>query len=441
MAGFRHYGVLALVFGLAAAASARAQELPPNLLFEVRKPAVEALAARPVDRTEPVTDYILRTNIEGVGRTTGQVSVEFIPSAQRAAIDFLLHAQTTSQTVGYRGPVQLHSTNLSDIMARKRVWFDADGLFPEPARGANQTESTLDDITTRFRRPLADCLMRMAAERKYRRTHERALRITEEHVDQRVAPRLDQDAQPDLDSANRWYRERFRGPLAHHGIFADELHTSTTESAILLSARLGNNKSKPPPAIAASSDAALRLHESLLNEGARRLLSGKTYTGARFFDEFDDLLGPFRRRKKERPDEPELAITFAAERPAEFAFDKNEIRLTVHGTKFRSDDREYEAMNITAVYKIAPTRLGFLAVRQGELEIYPPDFVKGRDRLTSSQVALRKLLQRRLGDLFQDEFELDEVELPKELQKAGPLVPTQFEASHGWLLLGVRRGK
>jgi hypothetical protein len=40
-----------------------------------------------------------------------------------------------------------------------------------------------------------------------------------------------------------------------------------------------------------------------------------------------------------------------------------------------------------------------------------------------------------------DEFELDEIELPEELKKAGPLVPTQSEAAAGWLLLGVRRGK
>ncbi len=56
-------------------------------------------------------------------------------------------------------------------------------------------------------------------------------------------------------------------------------------------------------------------------------------------------------------------------------------------------------------------------------------------------MALRRLLQRHLGDLFQEEFELDEIELPEDLKKAGPLLPTQFETSGGWLLLGVRRGK
>src|SRR5260370_3504988 len=324
----------------ALAQPALAQDKPPNLLLEIRKPLVDALAVRAVDRTEPVRDYILKTDIEGTGRTTGQVTAQLIPSAEVALFDFVLEAQTVSQTIGYRGPVQLYRTSLSSISSRQRVWFTPDGLVPEPANSANSTDSTLNDITSRFELPLLDCLLRKAAARKYAKSHDRAQRITEQHVDQRVAPRVDQDVQEELDSANRWYRERFRGPLRKHGIFADALSTATTDSALYLTARLENAApTSTPPAVAAISDASVRLHESLLNEGARKGLAGKTYNGPQIYAEVDDPLGPFRRQRprREPSDRPELAITFAAERPIEFGFDNNLAKVGIHGSKFPSE--------------------------------------------------------------------------------------------------------
>src|SRR6266851_9653069 len=111
----------------------RSAEPAPNLLIEINSRLVEPIAQMPVDRTENVRDYILKTDIFGIGHTVGRTRVEFVPCEACALFDVILEARTDSQTVGYRGPVRLHNANQSDIVACKRVRFDRDGIRSEPA--------------------------------------------------------------------------------------------------------------------------------------------------------------------------------------------------------------------------------------------------------------------------------------------------------------------
>ncbi|MFL5339765.1 MAG: hypothetical protein ACJ8F7_06315 [Gemmataceae bacterium] len=414
----------------------------PNVLVEVNNRLIAALAETPVDRVEPVRDNILDTEIVGTGHTVGQVSVEVVPNADVAVFDLLMTARTDSQTVGYHGPVQLYSSNVSAISARKRVWFDGRQLLAYSAYSANQTDSTLCDIETKFHHRMIDNFVRKAAYRKYDKSHAEANWISEQHVNQRVAAGLDRDAGAKLESANGDFERRVRGPLRNHTLYPERLSTRTTPTTLDVGARLAEPQPEPItpfPTVDPRSDAAVRVHQSLLNAGATRALAGKTYTQLQFRTEFADLLGA----PKDTNLKQDVAITFAQRRPVEFAFDNNLAKVTIRGTKYlvheENEDRELGPMNITATYKLEKTDLGFRATRQGELEIYPPDFVKGRDKLTTSQVAQRRLLQRHLADSFQELFELDEIILPDSLKRAGPLVPTQFQTTRGWLVLGVRR--
>ena len=55
------------------------------------------------------------------------------------------------------------------------------------------------------------------------------------------------------------------------------------------------------------------------------------------------------------------------------------------------------------------------------------------------QQVMRTVLQKRFGKIFKAELPLADIDLPSDLQKAGPLAVTNAAAAHGWLLLTWRR--
>src|SRR5262249_49690249 len=112
--------------------------------------------------------------------------------------------------------------------------------------------------------------------------------------------------------------------------------------------------------------------------------------------------------------------------------------MIAHATQFRLADRTFDGMDITAAYKLEKTEMGLRLTRLGELKINPPGYKAG-DRLTASHRATRAILDRLLGDVFQEVMELDEIPIPRMLQNIGNLLPIQAQTSNGWLILGVRR--
>jgi hypothetical protein len=65
--------------------------------------------------------------------------------------------------------------------------------------------------------------------------------------------------------------------------------------------------------------------------------------------------------------------------------------------------------------------------------IVPPNFVPGRSRLSSQQITLRTLLERRFGKFFEPEIKYEGLELPGAWEKAGRLDLKFLRADGGWL--------
>src|SRR5262249_59103199 len=85
------------------------------------------------------------------------------------------------------------------------------------------------------------------------------------------------------------------------------------------------------------------------------------------------------------------------------------------------------------------TPKGLLAERTGELEIFPPGFQRGKDKLGAREQVLRKLLEKKFGRVLKPKFEMDEITFDEPLDKMGVLVTTQVESDKGWLVLAWKR--
>ena len=432
--------LLALAAGLAQEPRPPA-EWTPNLIVQVHQTLAARLAEKPLNQVEDVRDNILKTDIYGKSQTRGTVTVEFVPCDNAAIIDLVMTAETSAQTTGYHGPVQLHNTSQSSIHARKRVYLDAEGVKFGPAESCNRTDSMLECITTKFQRPLMDNTVRRTAYRRYTKDQELARQISESHVDQRVRAGFDRDADPSLLAANRSYRETLRDPLQTRGIFPDHVSMSTTATTLVARYRLADAAAPSwpaPPALDGSPEASVRLHESFLNAATNTLFAGKTYTAETFRRDFPELRGPGPKRPAGgATDQKKFAITFAAKNPIEAHFDNDTVTIVVRGSRFQVDDDTFEGMSVTVAYRVEKSATGIKATRRGEIQVRPTNVAPGQ-RLTSSQVAAKAVLKHHLEEFLPPDIEQDELTLPESLQKAGKLVPTQLAAARGWLVFGAK---
>jgi hypothetical protein len=417
----------------------------PNLLLQASQGFVSAGMSRVVDETEPVRDMILGTDISGTGRTRGEVQIRFIPDPLEAVIEAELVGTNSSRTVGRNGPALVYSRGTTRLHARKRLMVNDEGIR---ALGATATAEASTQITGvgSTKRGLVDCLVKKIAQRKIPQQKRQAERIASRHASDRLGTRFDGQTAAQLADAESKFVEKFRNPLLRRGEFPGRLRFSTTADQLrLLVLEAGPGRfaaPDAPPDLTGSPELALRMHESLVNNLAEGLLAGETI-GQKWMEETAmDLLGKVPDRLKDDPDKEPWTMTLAEHRPVTFTLSDGGFTLKARGTSYTSGDRRFDAMDFTIKYRLERSGKAVKAVRQGDIEIFPPGFVQGRDRLALRHATLRNLMRKRLEKLFEPEMApKGPLTLPGEWEKVGPLEVTQLIADKGWLALAWRRDK
>ncbi|MCX7424184.1 MAG: hypothetical protein NTW96_00880 [Planctomycetia bacterium] len=408
----------------------------PNLLLQVSRDLVAAGLAEPVDETAPVSDVILGTQIHGTGRTTGRLAVEFSPSQEDAVINTVLTTETRSETLGYNGPVRVYSHGLTQIDARKRIVLNDQGVEGMPAVSDASTESTFDGICAVRGGKIVE---RIAWKRAYR-DKRRAEAIASAHAESRVNRRIDDRAGEMLAEANNSFHAKFRQPLFRHRLFPAALRFSTTADVLQVvgleagSAQLAAVAS--PPTLAESSDAVVRVHESMINNSAATVLSGRTLSEEQFLSTIGDILGKVPERLLPEEGKEPWEITFASRDPFVVTFAEDGFSVSMRAVGYTRGENTYAGMNVTARYKIEKAGDEFRAVRQGDIEVLPPGFAAENRKLSAREQTLRRLLQTRFAKIFDSELAARGIlELPGRWSKVGPLRLARWTTADGWMLL------
>ncbi len=411
----------------------------PNFCAEASPSLFKALIGRTVDETGPVQDCILGTSISGTGHTTGSVTVELIPSNHRGILDVLMVAETASDSIGLNRQVHIYSTGTTQHASRKRVVISDAGFVDEPAATNAVTSSRINCVQAN-----RDLVERIARRRASQQQGEANL-IASQHAEQRINARLDQQIGEQIADTNRRFNEQLRQPLERLGLFPTLLNFSTTGDALhvvaLQAFGLELGASNAAPSLGAGADLGIRIHESAINNFAQGFLGGMTIEESQLQKDATDALGylPEELKNPEGDAEP-WAITFAKEQPITVAFGKDTFSVTIRGVSYTKGTTPYPGMNVTVDYDIKQTDQGPRAVRQSELEIFPPGFdAEGGQQLSTREQVLRRMLQRRFDNVFPKEI-VPKPTTPKgELAKVGPLVVREWRSADGWMLLGWQR--
>jgi len=411
----------------------------PNLFLEVSAEVLAAGIEGPVRETVPVRDFILGTDIYGTGLLSGQTSVELFADSTRGVFDTVFLATTKSRNVGYHGPVQIYSDGITRIGACKRFWVNAKGLASHPAVSNVVTETAITDIcANRGSRLIERIAWKRAGKQKYE-----AEWIASRHAERRVNRRIDRQGTRLLGRANKAFLQKFRRPLLERKLFPQRLRFNTTSDALHV-VTLQADPSQlaaptAPPQLVEAPDLALRVHESMINNTAASALAGMTLREERFQQVVIDLLGELPERLKTEDQEP-WAVSFARGQPISVKFADGGFTVKFRGREYFKGEKRHPGMDVTAVYKIEKTPRGFKAVRQGELQVFPPGFVPGGGKkLSTRQMVIRKLLQRRFGRIFEEELLGEGFVLPGKWAKAGKMKPVELICNGGWLTVTWRR--
>ena len=418
----------------------RAELVYPNLYAQVNSDLLAAGIAGPVDRTEPVSDVILGTVIHGTGWTVGQTSVNLIPDANMGVFDAVLTAVNSSQTVGRNGPVCIYSSGRTGISSAKRFWADATGLYAYPAVSNAVTRNTICDIQSIKGRRIVESI----AWRKAGQQGGQAEYIASRHAEQRASRQVDQEAAASMEKSNSDYQRKVRQPLLDRLVFPQSLDLTTTPAAIevvgLQAAHDQLGAPTAPPPLTEVSDMAVRVHETMVNNMAATVLSGMVLREDTFQSTVTDLLGYVPERLKPDEDKEPWTIAFARQEPITISFADGGFTVTLRGREFYKGDRGYPGMNVTAAYKFVKADGTVKAVRQGDLQIFPPGFVPGGGRqLSVRQQVIRNLLLRRFGKIFEPEMVPEGIKPTGKWEVVGKLMPVELTGRDGWLTIGWRR--
>jgi len=421
----------------------------PNFSGYVVEDVLAAAINRRVDeKKEGLTDNIMGTSLVIDAETDAKVKADVVPNEQRAAFNIMLEGEIKTDAVGYNRGVTIWSVGSSAVEASKAFFIDENGISAEPATAVADTRTTVTGLSAKRR------IIERIAWRKVGEQKGTAERIGARKTARRVSAQMDAEAGTMLGDSQQKFDDGFRHPLVRRRAFPEVLEFSSTDKALKLTMLQATSKQLGAPApiepLAVENDLGIRLHESLINNFASTLYSGRTLTSHEVKTESQN--SPLMKRFKEKqeakrkargeaaPDEEvveeDWAITFAKRYPVTVEFNDGLVRLTIRGTRFEGEGPVQERdMSIWAVYKFELTEAEGLKLALQEWDVVPTTVETG-GRIKAADEPLRQKLKARFEKIFVD-VELDPLELPGQFAKAGLFGYKQVSAVEGWFTLGL----
>jgi hypothetical protein len=259
---------------------------------------------------------------------------------------------------------------------------------------------------------------------------------------------------------NSRYHDKFRRPLTRKDLFPDSFVVNSTNEAVHLSARKAFADQLAAPFAAeplpAGHDAALVIHESMINNLAAHLLGGRKFNNndadeASDSEQMQNLrklakvhnMGETPEDKKDAPWE----ITLASTNPVTITFRDGKIKITVRGTRFLGiDEQEYKRpMSVWTQFAVSYGANGSLWFNLEAWDVEATAVETG-GKFQPADAPLRSKLRARLKDILgpQDAaqklaIEFQPIRPEGEASRVGKLVYTLCQPEKAWLTLAINR--
>jgi hypothetical protein len=431
---------------------ARQEFWKPNMLVEISPEVATYGFHESVNETDTIDEYRNSAQVVGNSRTVGETVAKLVPHERVAVIHSEFRGTTAARTTAYASQATIYSRGTTTIHAIKQIVLERYGFRDYPTTAAAHTESYTENIDSAY---AAQASQRVEASRP--ENNAQASRRAED----RIRERLDRETRKQLVDANKDFYKQFVNPLTKYDAYPALLHFSTTKDAVRvrgtqsMADRLA--ATDEPPAPPEGKGLTTRIHESWFNNTAWAMYGGRTVAEDEFRKDVTEMLGRTPKRLQRKNENPPWTIAFAADAPLSIQIGTGTVLMSLRGTSFKSGKSRAQEipMNVTASYQVAKDDQGPKYIRQGELQVLPPDVVAKFDKdgdawlnpdeekslaagakLTGAQASLRGQLQDDFADLFEPEIRPEPQALSGRWESLGQLKPDYLAATPGWLTTG-----
>jgi hypothetical protein len=416
----------------------------PNVLAEVNRDFVNAIAGQATVKPECVYDRERRTVVTGSGISSTRVTVEFAPNSEYAQAYLCLDGTMQARMVARQGKVDVCTDGEVHFQGKKCICLDGCDLRWGCATVKACPRLEFLGASTSF--CLIDPAVRRLATRVYFRKEDESHEKFAKKTERRVTEQFDRESEVELVKQSKAYREDLLGGLDKNKIRPQELRFATTVESLMVRARLeGPSPSNwaPTPLVQGRPDISVRLHQSLLNNAAATIFAGKTKNGGELEKDVNNLLAPLGKKVEIDPEDREaFTVTFAQGLPIETTFAGGKIKFTIRTNGFVAGERVVsDPFLIESLYDFRRVGTGLELERKADVDVAPPDVAAGTREPSAREQTLSVVLRKRFNKLLPQKITIEKIELGGGMKKIGNLDPIQADSDNGWLTLGLERAK
>jgi hypothetical protein len=400
-----------------------------NLRMVLTKTLINRLLPEPKAECEPVRDTVLGYPVRGRSWNEPQLSVDFIPNAERLLMTFQVRGRVSSLTASTAGPATFFSSGEAYYEAHKRLEIEAGGIHLHPAEVLAYSDNRLRGLRTSFDAiPIVGTIVQSIARSQHEQRQPEANAEVEWKISTRAQERVDHEAYARVSAGVERLRERVFVPLNNLELNPVMIEARTSAERMTMRLRLAGDdqlgSQTPRPRAPSDSLASLQLHETAINNLLGRLeLNGRAFT-------LPELSQHIAQRLHREPwpwstEHEDVTIRFADENPVMIRCQDGRVTLNLAVAELRSPPRVWRDFCIRVAYRpVIHGRSAELA-RDGVVQLI------GR-LSTGAQIAVRGIFSKTFSK--DDTLPISPEWLAKD-SRLDDLAISQFAIEDGWVSL------
>lgn len=403
---------------------------------------------RPIDQTQPISEYIVGRLQSGKTHTVGNITGKLNPDPDKINLSVILNGSTSGNSYSQSRNITVWSASNNTLYGIKNIYFDGQQLTTTPARSNVQVKSTITGINS------PGGLIQSAATSRIYELKPQADAETSYKTRARLEGSMNKELGARITKANSRLKQGSELYRAR-GIYPDPFNCSTTEHELKFKGLVSDGIpiiSHDIPEAPQNSDIFVAIHQSAIIESCKTMLSDLKANQRVFMAIARSMLPEKAYEELSKKAAKNTAasgghIFFNAQYPVNVQFTDDTIIIDIRIDAFQGKDSaspQEIPMNLSLAYKIDKIdKNGVSFKRTKEPELVPRDFETETRRLTTQETTLRNRLQKELKDSLPDSFQIKPLKLdemtdknnPDAVKITGTIKPVSAKAADGWLTI------
>ncbi|EMI43546.1 hypothetical protein RRSWK_04067 [Rhodopirellula sp. SWK7] len=432
----------------------------PNLRVSISSAAMKQVTLRPIRETKPIEECEDGRRITGRALVTGFAYMSPVSSALTGAPHHMLHNQSLlyqppqcqivfdgnieSTLNGSEGPISFGLIGNTRMHGITPVMLGTDRFTVLPIQTSSSTHLRTRHVSTR-RNGVGSRLVRKIATNVIEKKQPESQRNLDKGAVERFSTSFMEDVTQEILDAEVDFKSDVLAAMDRSDVRPTDFHfvgnTNHLEIGMTLNGGFGLGAPPiTPPSIIPSlptfsprsdPDVTIRIHESVVERVAQRMLAGETISDFSALIQSAGL--PVSEDESEQmPDD--ILIELADDLPVTARFENNTLELVVRCDRFQVGRASPIAVNFTVRYDVRIDAGNVKFEQIGDPEVTPPESKRTGIRFYT----MKNVVARRLKKEIPRENLLEGFDLDAPADRLGHLSFDTADVTAGWLTLTLR---